>query len=99
VELRLPGDEGERLGCAFSIFLHPETAPVFAVWGRAATGSSPVRSATGPHGPYNAGRTHTRLRDAPGSLPREPRPSPDTKVVGLPRIGGLHHRYAWREAV
>ena len=26
------------------------------------------------------------------------RPSPDAKVVALPRVGGLHHRYEWRDA-
>jgi transposase InsO family protein len=47
---------------------------------------------------YNAERVHTSLRDAPVSRPVEDRPSPAAKVVGLPRVGGLHHRYAWREA-
>ena len=28
----------------------------------------------------------------------EARPSPDARIVGLPRVGGLHHRYAWQEA-
>ena len=28
----------------------------------------------------------------------ESRPSDRAKVVGLPRVEGLHHRYAWREA-
>ena len=27
-----------------------------------------------------------------------PRPSLAAKVVALPRLGGLHHRYDWREA-
>jgi transposase InsO family protein len=47
---------------------------------------------------YNAERVHTRLRDAPAGRPAENRPSPDARVVGLPRVGGLHHRYVWREA-
>ena len=47
---------------------------------------------------YNAERVHTRLRDAPHGRPLEPRPSPGAEVVGLPRVGGLHHRYVWREA-
>jgi transposase InsO family protein len=47
---------------------------------------------------YNAERVHTRLRDAPMGRPTETRPSPHAKVVGLPRVGGLHHRYAWEEA-
>ena len=47
---------------------------------------------------YNADRVHTWLGDAPAGRPMENRPSPDAKVVGLPRVGGLHHRYVWREA-
>jgi hypothetical protein len=47
---------------------------------------------------YNAERVHTRLRDSPAGRPMEDRPSRDAQVVGLPRVGGLHHRYAWQEA-
>jgi hypothetical protein len=47
---------------------------------------------------YNAERVHTQLRDAPTGRPKETRPSPDAEIVGLPRVGGLHHRYVWREA-
>ena len=47
---------------------------------------------------YNAERVHTLLRDAPNRRPLEPRPSPGAKVVGLARVGGLHHRYVWHEA-
>jgi putative transposase len=47
---------------------------------------------------YNAERVHTRLRDSPTRRQIENRPSADAKVVGLPRVGGLHHRYVWREA-
>jgi len=47
---------------------------------------------------YNAERVHTVIRDAPEGRTIEARPSPDAKVVGLPRIGGLHHRYVWQEA-
>jgi transposase InsO family protein len=47
---------------------------------------------------YNAERVHTRLGDSPTGRPTESRPSPDAQVVGLPRVGGLHHRYVWREA-
>jgi hypothetical protein len=28
----------------------------------------------------------------------ETQPSPDAQVVGVPRVGGLHCRYVWREA-
>ena len=47
---------------------------------------------------YNADRVHTRLRDSPHGRPAEIQPAPLAQVVGLPRIGGLHHRYVWREA-
>jgi transposase InsO family protein len=47
---------------------------------------------------YNADRVHTRLRDSPIGRPTENRRSADAQIVGLPRVGGLRHRYAWREA-
>jgi putative transposase len=47
---------------------------------------------------YNAERVHTSLDDAPEGRTCETRPSHSPKVVGLPRVGGLHHRYAWRDA-
>jgi putative transposase len=47
---------------------------------------------------YNAERVHTSLQDAPVGRPVESRPSHRAKVIGLPRVGGLHHRYRWREA-
>jgi len=47
---------------------------------------------------YNTDRVHTRLRDSPAGRPTENRPSSDAKIVGFPRVGGLHHRHAWREA-
>jgi transposase InsO family protein len=47
---------------------------------------------------YTAERVHTALGDSPDGRPSEGRPSPSATVVGLPRVGGLHHRYAWREA-
>ncbi len=47
---------------------------------------------------YNAERVHTVLGDFPNGRPIEARPSTDAKVAGLPRVGGLHHRYVWREA-
>ncbi len=34
----------------------------------------------------------------PKRRPAEVRPSPGARVGGLPRIGGLHHRYIWQEA-
>ncbi len=48
---------------------------------------------------YHEDRLHLGLRkDAPDGRPVTPRPSPTTKVVTLPRVGGLHHRYEWRVA-
>lgn len=47
---------------------------------------------------YNADRVHTSIQDAPEGRAAEPRPSSKAKVVGLPRVGGLHHRYVWKEA-
>ncbi len=47
---------------------------------------------------YNADRVHTPLRDSPMGRPTEHRPSSRAQVVGWPRVGGLHHRYKWREA-
>jgi transposase InsO family protein len=49
-------------------------------------------------GYYNAERIHTVIRDAPDGRAIQTRPSLDAKVVGLPRVGGLHHRYIWQEA-
>jgi transposase InsO family protein len=47
---------------------------------------------------YNAERVHTVIRDAPEGRAIEGRLSPDARVIGLPRVGGLHHRYAWQVA-
>jgi putative transposase len=47
---------------------------------------------------YNADRVHTRLRDSSMGRPTKKRPARDTQVIGLPRVGGLHHRYEWQEA-
>ena len=47
---------------------------------------------------YNMERVHTVIRDAPEGRAIEPRPSPGARVVGLPRVGGLHRRYVWQEA-
>ncbi len=48
---------------------------------------------------YHDDRTHLGLNKAtPNTRPITPRPSPTATIVELPRVGGLHHRYAWREA-
>ncbi len=44
-------------------------------------------------------RTHLGLdKDTPTARPVTPRPSPTAQVVALQRVGGLHHRYVWRDA-
>lgn len=47
---------------------------------------------------YNRERVHTLLRDAPAGRPVEERPSFPAQIIGRPRLGGLHHRYAWSKA-
>jgi hypothetical protein len=48
---------------------------------------------------YHADRCHLGLeRDTPEGRPVTPRPAAHATVVALPRVGGLHHRYVWREA-
>jgi len=46
---------------------------------------------------YNE-RVHTSIGDAPVGRPVEHRSSEHAQALGFPRIGGLHHRYTWREA-
>ncbi len=48
---------------------------------------------------HHQDRTHLGLaKDTPDGRAVTPRPSGQAKVVALPRVGGLHHRYEWREA-
>ncbi|HJU84172.1 MAG TPA: integrase core domain-containing protein [Holophagaceae bacterium] len=48
---------------------------------------------------YHQDRTHLGLgKDSPRGRPIEPRAGPGPKVVALPRVGGLHHRYTWSDA-
>ena len=48
---------------------------------------------------YNNDRTHLRLdKETPIARPISKRASPLSKVIELPRVGGLHHRYEWSEA-
>ena len=48
---------------------------------------------------YNEDRCHYSLcKDAPEHRPVQKRPEGKTKVISLPRVGGLHHRYKWRQA-
>jgi hypothetical protein len=37
-------------------------------------------------------------KDTPASRPIERKPKTNATVISLPRLGGMHHRYAWREA-
>jgi hypothetical protein len=37
-------------------------------------------------------------KDTPNRRAVEPRPAADATVISLPRLGGLQHRYAWRQA-
>ncbi len=47
---------------------------------------------------YNEDRCHLSVeKDAPVPRPVMAKPSTTAKVVGLPRVGGLHHRYDWRD--
>lgn len=48
---------------------------------------------------YNEDRTHLSIcKDSPLGRPAEQRPTTPATVVGLPRVSGLHRRYAWRRA-
>jgi hypothetical protein len=47
---------------------------------------------------YNTERVHTSIDDAPEGRVVETRSSDHARVIGLPRVGGLHHRYVWAEA-
>ncbi|CAN0265903.1 unnamed protein product, partial [Discosporangium mesarthrocarpum] len=38
------------------------------------------------------------LRDSPKSRAIQCRPSSKAEVIGISKVGGLHHRYEWREA-
>jgi transposase InsO family protein len=48
---------------------------------------------------HHEDRIHDALaKDTPNQRPIENRPSPTATVVSGARLGGLHHRYSWREA-
>ena len=48
---------------------------------------------------YHQDRVHDSLeKDTPDHRPIEPKPAASANVTSMPRLGGLHHRYAWREA-
>jgi transposase InsO family protein len=37
-------------------------------------------------------------KDTPNRRPIQQKPSPQATVISSPRLGGLHHRYSWRQA-
>ena len=46
---------------------------------------------------YHDDRIHDSLeKDTPNPRPVEQKPAADARVISLPRLGGLHHRYTWR---
>jgi transposase InsO family protein len=48
---------------------------------------------------YHNDRTHLSLgKDTPNGRPIQPRPAGKCKIIALPRMGGLHHRYEWKKA-
>jgi putative transposase len=48
---------------------------------------------------YHHDRTHYGLgKDTPVERQIRPRPAKSAKMIELPRVGGLHHRYEWKEA-
>jgi putative transposase len=48
---------------------------------------------------YNEVRTHYSLcKDPPIKRPIMERQSEDDKVIAIPRVGGLHHKYVWQSA-
>ena len=48
---------------------------------------------------YHQDRIHDSLgKDTSEGRPIEREPKAGATVISLPRLGGLHHRYAWREA-
>ena len=58
-----------------------------------------VRLARAYVGYFHEDRTHLGLaKDTPFKRAMTPQPSAAATVVALPRVGGLHHRYTWREA-
>ena len=48
---------------------------------------------------YNQDRTHCGIdNNVPTERLIQPKPSNDSKIIKLPRVGGLHNRYQWNEA-
>jgi transposase InsO family protein len=48
---------------------------------------------------YHDDRVHDALgKDTPNHRAIENKPAENAVVVSMPRLGGLHHRYGWRQA-
>lgn len=48
---------------------------------------------------HHEDRTHDSLgKDTPDARPVCPKPAVNATLTSMPRLGGLHHRYAWSEA-
>ena len=48
---------------------------------------------------HHEDRIHDSLeKDTPNRRPVEQKPAANATVISIPRLGGLHHRYAWRAA-
>ena len=48
---------------------------------------------------YLEDRVHDSLsKDTPNRRPIEPKPTTCGTLISQPRLGGLHHRYTWRQA-
>jgi putative transposase len=46
---------------------------------------------------YHEDRVHAALnKETPAGRVLEPRPTDAARVLGMPRVGGLHHRYQWQ---
>jgi transposase InsO family protein len=48
---------------------------------------------------HHEDRIHDSLeKDTPNTRPVEQKPTANATVISIPRLGGLHHRYAWSQA-
>jgi putative transposase len=48
---------------------------------------------------YHYDRTHLSLeKNPPNNRPIQSKPAGKCKIIALPRVGGLHHRYEWKKA-
>jgi transposase InsO family protein len=47
---------------------------------------------------HNTDRVHSAIGDSPAGRSSEAKLSGIGKIIRLPRVGGLHGRYTWRDA-